>query len=302
MLNNIGASTEPWGTPFLRRRSLLCWPSLVWGVKLRLVSISIMKPTMCRSGIVCRSLRWSQRSQTVSYAAVRSKRMMPAFSPRWKESSMSWVRRVTWSTVDFLRLKPACSCSSFGSITDSRRGWRRHSKILYGTQNRAMGWYPFGSSSGLLGFGRAMTLAHCHIFRSLDVRKQREQNDRSHSVVLLHWCRMNSGWMLSIPAALFGFRCLIADFISSLVNSPERLASMLGALLMSFTSPMVFLVNSLSTLRNLPLLISCAAMESAVMGHGFGFCLLMVCHARGLEWVKSIDSTVLVHLSLSVCC
>ena len=39
------------------------------------------------------------------------------------------------------------------------------------------------------------------------------------------------------------------------------------------------------------------------MGHGFGFVvwpvsLLMVCHTRQLEWVKSIDSTVSVHLSL----
>ena len=100
------------------------------------------------------------------------------------------------------------------------------------------------------------------------MRKQREQNDRSHSVALLPWCRLNSRHVLSIPAALFGFRCFIADFISSLVNSPERLESMLGALHRSFTSFMVFLVNSLSALRNLPLLISCAAMESAVMGHG----------------------------------
>ena len=221
MLNNIGASTEPWGTPFLRRRSLLCWPSLVWRVKLRLVSISITKPTMLWSGIVCRSLRWSSRSQMVLYAAVRSRRTMPAFSPRWKESLMSWVRRVTWSMVDFPRRKPACSFGSFGSITGSRCAWRRRSKILYGTQSRAMGRYPFGSSSGLLGFGRAMTLARRHIFGSLDVRKQMEQNDRSHSVALLPWCRMNSWWMLSIPAALFGFRCLIADFILSLVNSPE---------------------------------------------------------------------------------
>ena len=61
----------------------------------------------------------------------------------------------------------------------------------------------------------------------------------------------------------------MANFISSLVNSPERLESMLGALHRSVTSPMVFLGNSLSALRYLPLLISCVGMESAVMGHGF---------------------------------
>ena len=102
--------------------------------------------------------------------------------------------------------------------------------ILYGTQRRAMGRYPFGSSTGLFGFRRAMTLARRHVFGSLSVWIQTEQNDRSHSVALLPWCRMNSGWMLSIPGALFGFRCLIADTISSFVKSPERLRSALGAL------------------------------------------------------------------------
>ena len=228
---------------------------------------------------------------------------MPIFSPHWKESSMYWVRRVTWSAMDFPRWKPTCSFGSFGSITGTRCAWRRRSKILYGTQSRAMGQYPFGSYSGLLGFKRAMTLVHHHIFGSLNMKKQREQNDRSHSVALLLWCRMNSGWMLSILAALVVFRCLIANFISPLVSSPERLASTLGTLRWSFTSLMVFLVNSLLALRNLPLLISCTAMESTVMGHGFGFVvwpvsLLMVCHACRLERVKSIDLTVSVHLSL----
>ena len=54
------------------------------------------------------------------------------------------------------------------------------------------------------------------------------------------------------------------------MKSPERLASALGALLRSFTSPEVFLVKALSALGNLPLLISCAAMAFAVMGHSVG--------------------------------
>ena len=74
--------------------------------------------------------------------------------------------------------------------------------------------------------------------------------------------------MLLIPAALFGFRCLIANLILPLVKSPERLVSALGALLRSFTSPEVFLVKALSVSGNLPLLISCVAMAFAVMGHG----------------------------------
>ena len=92
-----------------------------------------------------------------------------------------------------------------------------------------------------------------------------------------------------------------------LVKSPERLASALVALRRSYTSPMIFLVKALSASGNLPLLISCAAMVLAVMGYGvvleaWPVSLLMDCHARRMEWVKSIDSTVSVHLSLSVWC
>ena len=159
-----GASTEPWGTPFLSCLGLLRWPSLMWRVNLRFLSISIMKLTMCRSGISCRSLRWRPRCQTVSYAAVRSSRTTPAFYPTWKVSSMSWVRRVTWSVVDFPRPKPACSLGSCGSMTGSRRAYSRRSITLYGTHKRDMGRYPLGSSSGLLGFGRAITLARRLIF------------------------------------------------------------------------------------------------------------------------------------------
>ena len=36
MLKSMGASTEPWGTPFLRRRGRLTCPSLVFRMKLRL--------------------------------------------------------------------------------------------------------------------------------------------------------------------------------------------------------------------------------------------------------------------------
>ena len=88
-----------------------------------------------------------------------------------------------------------------------------------------------------------------------------EQNDCSQCVALLPVCRMNSGWMLSIPGALFGFRCLIADTISSFV---KWLA--LSALRGSFTLPVVFLVKDLSAFRNLPLLRNWAAMAYAVIG------------------------------------
>ena len=92
-------------------------------------------------------------------------------------------------------------------------------------------------------------------------------------------------------------------YIYILPSNPERLASALGALLRSYTSPMIFLVMALSASGNLPLLISCVAMALAVLGHGvvleaWPVSLLMVCHARRLECVKSIDSTVSVYHSL----
>lgn len=66
MLNIIGDRTDPCGTPFLSLLSLLHCPSLVRRVKLRFASISIMKLTMWRSGMVLSSFRWSPRCQTVS--------------------------------------------------------------------------------------------------------------------------------------------------------------------------------------------------------------------------------------------
>ena len=144
MLNNIGASTEPWGTPFLRCQSLLFWPSLVWRVKLQLVSISIMNEA--HHVLVQECLQELEVKSTEPDSIIRCSEIKEndAFSPRWKESSMSWVRRVTWSMVDFPWRKPACSFGSFRSAS-SRRAWRRCSKILYGMQSRAMGRYPFGS-------------------------------------------------------------------------------------------------------------------------------------------------------------
>ena len=262
-----------------------------------------MKLTMCRSGISCRSLRWRPRCQTVSYAAVRSSRTTPAFSPTWKVSSMSWVRRVTWSVVDFPRRKPACSLGSCGSMTGSRRAYSRRSITLYGTHKRDMGRYPLGSSRGLLGFGRAITLARRHIFGSFDQWRHTEQKTRSHSSSFGPWCRMNSGWMLSGPGDFPDLSLRIADVISTSVKSLERSESADGALHRSRTLDVVCLEKILSASGNRPLFVSCEAMASAVIGQIDGLLvrpvnLFRVCHARLLEWVKSIDATVSAHLSL----
>ena len=155
MLNSIGERTEPCGTPFFILLSLLRCPSLVCTMKLRFDNISMMKPTMCLSGMVLSSFRWSPRCHMVSYTAVKSRNNTPAFSLCWKQSSMSCVSSVTWSTVDLPRRKPACSRGSCGSM----RLCINFSRILNGTQSSEMGLYDFGSCAGLLGFGRATTVA-----------------------------------------------------------------------------------------------------------------------------------------------
>ena len=118
MLHGIGEMTEPCGTPFFILLSPLRWPSLVCIAKLRF-DISMMKPTMCLSGMVLSRFRWSPRCHTVSHAAVKSRNTTPAVSLCCKLSSMYCLSSVTWSTVDLPRRKPACSRGSCRSTTVS---------------------------------------------------------------------------------------------------------------------------------------------------------------------------------------
>ena len=74
MLNSIGERTEPCGTPFFILLSLKALS--VAGVHYEATgfdNISMMKRTMCLSGMVLRSFSWSPRCHTVSYAAVKSR-------------------------------------------------------------------------------------------------------------------------------------------------------------------------------------------------------------------------------------
>ena len=84
------------------------------------------------------------------------------------------------------------------------------------------GWYLLGSSSSLLGFGSVIIMARCQILVILD-EKQMVRKTRSNLLVLSPWCRMNSGWILLTPTALFD------ALISSVEKSPERMRSVLGA-------------------------------------------------------------------------
>ena len=71
----------------------------------------------------------------------------------------------------------------------------------------------------------------------------------------------------------------------SVVKSLERA---LGTVRWFLTLDMIFFVKSLSAPGNLPLLMSCIAMEFAKMGHGVDWIarpvnLLMICRAHQLE-------------------
>ena len=91
MLNRREAKTDPWGTLFLRRSSLLCLLSPVVRVKLRFQTSSMIILTMCLSGISLSSMQVRPRCQTVSYAAVRLTNTAPAFFLASKEFLMFWV-------------------------------------------------------------------------------------------------------------------------------------------------------------------------------------------------------------------
>ena len=123
MLNNIGVSIEPWGSHSWAVEA--CYVGCHWCGEWScgwLASPSWSPPCAglgSSAGAWVCGARWYRTPQWD-----RGEWCSPS---HWKESSMSWVRRVTWSAVDFPRRKLACSFGSFGSITGSRRAWRRRS-------------------------------------------------------------------------------------------------------------------------------------------------------------------------------
>ena len=105
------------------------------------------------------------------------------------------------------------------------------------------------------------------------------------------------------PGALPILSHLIANPVLHTVKLQDKLELHPWALYSSWTLAKVALTKYLSLLRNRPLLSSCDVMEFAVIGHcvvvvDLTISLLMVFQAWWLECVKSVDSTVSVHLSL----
>ena len=70
-------------------------------------------------------------------------------------------------------------------------------------QSNEMGRYPLGSSLGLFGFSRAITLARYQIFASFECWRHVEGKEHSQSVPFLPWCLMYSGLILFKPGALW---------------------------------------------------------------------------------------------------
>ena len=68
--------------------------------------------------------------------------------------------------------KPACSWGSWGSMMGLIRPWIILSSSLNGMHNGEMGLQLLGSSSDLLGFGRAMTVALHQILGIIHLSKQ----------------------------------------------------------------------------------------------------------------------------------
>ena len=167
---------------------LIDCPSLVRTTKLRFDNISMMKPTMCLSGMILSRFRWTPRCHT-AHMQLSSPETLPPLS-RCAESCMSsmyCVSCVTWSTVYIPRRNPACFRGSCGSTTGSMRQCINLSRILNGTQSSAMGLYDLGSCAGLFGFGRPTTVARRQVFERLDLRKQDVMNEHIQAVVFARW-------------------------------------------------------------------------------------------------------------------
>ena len=109
--------------------------------------------------------------------------------------------------------------------------------------------------------------------------------------------------MLSTPRALPTLSRLMANSVSHTVKSQDNLESHPWTLRSPWTLAQISLAKYLSLLRNRLLPSSCEVMELAVIGHyvrvvDLPISLLMVYQAQWLKCVKSMDSTVSVHLSL----
>ena len=199
-----------------------------------------MKPTMCLSGMILSSFRWSTRCHAVSYAAVKSRNTPPDFL-RCAGSCLRCLVLVVLPGPRLIyhggnRLVPEeavgppqgrCGCAECKHSYNTPS----FSRTLNGTQSSETGLFDSASFAGLFGFGRATTVVRRQVFGSLNLRKHDVKNEHRHACSCLCALVMtNSRWMLSRPGALPYFNFLMAASSYSTVKSHDWLASAVAAL------------------------------------------------------------------------
>ena len=137
MLNRLGERTEPYSKPFfwcLQELHLLP----MWTPKrLSRRNSAIMSTTHC--GMTLESFTGRPKCQTVSYAAVRSRKMTPVFCLHWNPFSMNVVSARTWSQVLRTCLKPAYSTTVVSSRVGLIRCMISRSMTLKHTDSNEIG-------------------------------------------------------------------------------------------------------------------------------------------------------------------
>ena len=133
--------------------------------------------------------------------------------------------------------------------------------------NSEMGLWLLGSSLGLFGFGKAMTVALRQILGILHLSKQVDIYGHSHLVTASPACKRNTGWISSGPGALPAFIDFNASTSSSVVNGVDKFTSLLSTFHSSATSFPTCLEKSRSGLVKRPFWSSCDAIALALTGY-----------------------------------
>ena len=127
-LKRVGARTDPWGRPFFWSLHLLTSSPMCTRI-LRSRTMNAAR-SATQKGKAFASFTRRPVCQTVSYAAVRSRRTAPVFRFFWKPFSMKVVSARTWSQGFRPGLKPAWSGDSISSTSGVSRLRIRKKKII----------------------------------------------------------------------------------------------------------------------------------------------------------------------------
>ena len=158
MLNNIGASTLPCGSPFRCRRQRVFFPFST--TKKRLFSSMVhIRSVSCTSPVISSTLLRRRRWLTVSQAADKSTKTAPVIRRFSQPSSICSVKFSSWLVHDFPGRNPACSGMSFASTCSATRFSMSRSNSLQVWQSREIGRTLFATDGAFPDFSSATTLA-----------------------------------------------------------------------------------------------------------------------------------------------